>query len=362
MARKGRETFRNIITSPELIEQINPENKKLADRFLKNFATKRSPGSVINYRSNLNIFLTWNLLYNDNEFFINIKKYSLIDFFDFAVMELKWGSARYANMHSCLSSFSTWIENIMDDQYPNFRNLLPKIEKLPKSAVRKKSVFSKEELDNLMNWLGEKEKINEQCLLALIMASGSRASELLRFTIDMIDENHTAFEGLFLETTEDIRVKGRGVNGKYIPRYIIKDIFLPYYYKWLPIREQIMKDNKKDHNFIFVRSDGEPAQVSTIRSWMNKWDDILDKHWYPHAGRHFWTTYLLNIGLEKELIQELQKWSSDALVDIYNDATAKDRKWKNLDKLRAVLEAESFKEELEEIEKNTKIRNGASLP
>ena len=37
MARKkGRETYRKIITSPELIEQINPENVKLMERFLKN--------------------------------------------------------------------------------------------------------------------------------------------------------------------------------------------------------------------------------------------------------------------------------------------------------------------------------------
>lgn len=348
--RKGRETFRKVITSPELIAQINPKNQQLADRFLKNFATKRSPNSVISYRSNLNIFMCWNILWNENKFFVDIKKYELMDFFDFCVTELKWGSNRYAQMHSCLSSFSTWIENIYDEKYPTFRNLLPKIEKLPKEAVRKKSVFKKEELDKLMDWLGEQGKVNEQCLLALIMSSGSRASELLRFTTDMIDENHTAFEGLFLETTEDVRVKGRGVNGKYIPRYLIKDIFLPYYKQWLSVREQIMKETGKDHNFIFIRPDGEPALISTIRSWMEKWDDVLDKHWYPHAGRHFWTTYLLSIGLEKELIQELQKWSSDALVDIYNDATAKDRKWKNLDKLKAALEEESFKAELDEIE------------
>lgn len=348
--RKGRETFRKVITSPELIAQINLKNQQLADRFLKNFATKRSPNSVISYRSNLNIFMCWNILWNENKFFVDIKKYELMDFFDFCVTELKWGSNRYAQMHSCLSSFSTWIENIYDEKYPTFRNLLPKIEKLPKEAVRKKSVFKKEELDKLMDWLGEQGKVNEQCLLALIMSSGSRASELLRFTTDMIDENHTAFEGLFLETTEDVRVKGRGVNGKYIPRYLIKDIFLPYYKQWLPVREQIMKETGKDHNFIFIRPDGEPALISTIRSWMEKWDDVLDKHWYPHAGRHFWTTYLLSIGLEKELIQELQKWSSDALVDIYNDVTAKDRKWKNLDKLKAALEEESFKAELDEIE------------
>ena len=53
---KGRETYRKVITSAELIEQINPENIKLMDRFLKNFATKRSPKYVVVYKSNLQIF------------------------------------------------------------------------------------------------------------------------------------------------------------------------------------------------------------------------------------------------------------------------------------------------------------------
>ena len=336
--RKGRKTFRKVITSPEVIEQINPENIKLMERFLKNLSTKRSPNTVTVYRSNLNIFFCYNVLYGDNEFFVDIKKYNLLDFFDYCVTELQWGSARYSQMHSCLSSFSAFIENIYDERYPLFRNLLPKIEKLPKETVRKKSVFKKEELDTLMNWLGEKDKINEQCLLATMMASGARISELGRFTVSMIDEDNTAFEGLFLETTEEMQVKGRGVNGKRITRYLIKDLFLPYYKKWLPIREQIMKENDKHHDYIFIRNDGEPASVSTFRGWMEKWDDVLDKHLYAHSIRHFWTTYLLGVGLEKEFVQELQDWSSDTLVNLYNDATIKDRKWKSLSKLRSALE------------------------
>ena len=35
--RKGRETYRKVITSSESIEQINPENQKLADRVFKKF-------------------------------------------------------------------------------------------------------------------------------------------------------------------------------------------------------------------------------------------------------------------------------------------------------------------------------------
>lgn len=339
----ARETYRNRITSPELIKQINPVNQKLADKYLKNFATKRSPKSVNSYTSNFNIFFVWNLLYNDNILFTDMKKFEMQDFFDFGLTELKWSPNRYSQVHSSLSELSKFIEKFYDHDYPNFRNLLTYIEKMPKENVRKKSVFKKEELDGLLNWLGEQNKPDEQCLLALIMSSGSRISELVRFTTDMIDYEHTAFEGLFLETTREIKVKGRGVNGKEIPRYLIKDLFVPWYDKYLPIREEIMERNNQDHHYIFIKSDGTPAKVSTLRSWMSKWDDYLSQHWYPHSGRHFWCSYLMGIGLEKELVQELQAWSSDALVTLYNDNTAKDRKWKGLEKLKATLDAENEK-------------------
>lgn len=350
--KKARTTYRNIITSDELFEQINLENKKLMERFLKNFATKRSPLTVNQYKSNYSIFFTWVLIYCDNKSFVDLKVYDFMDFFDFAVTDLKWSSNRFAQMHSSLCTLSHWIERIYFDKYPNFRILVDRIEKPPKEAVRKKSVFSKDELDKLMKWLGEQEFYQEQCLLALIMSSGSRASELVRFTTNMIDENHTAFEGLFLETTEDIKVKGRGVDGLHIPRYIIKDMFLPYYNKWIIERNRILEETGQTHNYIFLKKNGEPAISDTVRSWMVKWDKVLDKHWYPHAGRHFWCTYLLSIGLDRELVQSLQHWSTDQMVELYNDSTVKDRKWKNLDKLRAAIENESLNEELDEIAEN----------
>lgn len=338
----GRETFRKIITSDELIAKINPENIKLMERFLKNFATKRSPKSVVVYKSNLTMFFCWNVEHNDNLFFVNFKKYMLLDFFDYCCMELKWSSNRYSQMHSCLSSFSTFIEDIYDEQYPNFRNLLPKIEKLPKEFVRKKSVFTKEELDSLMEELGKENRIQEQCLLALMMSSGSRASELNRFTVDIIDKDNTAFEGLFLETTEEIQVKGRGVNGKNLIRYILKDTFLPYYEKWLPVREKIMNENNQFHNSIFITKNGESATVSTIRGWAERWNIYLDKPFYIHSIRHWYTTHLVStIGLEQELVQEIIGWASPDMVQVYNDSTAKDRKWKGLEKLKTAMEQEN---------------------
>lgn len=334
---KGRTTYRKVITSPELIEKINPENKKLMERFLKNFATKRSPKSVIVYRSNLQIFFVWNLLYNDNVDFVDVKKFELMDFFDFCVQELHHSPNRYAQIHSSLSSFSTWIENIYDERYPNFRNLLPKIEKLPKATVRKKSVFLKEEIDGLMDWLGDNNYIQDQCLLALCISSGARISELCRFTTSNIDENNTAFDDLFLETTEEIQIKGRGVHGKSELRYIIKDTFLPYYKKWLVIRDEIMKKNNKEHNYIFITKDGVPATDITIRSWIGKWDKVLNKHLYIHSLRHYFVSQCIRMGLESDFIKEIIAWTSSDMVNVYNDIQLKERKFKGLDKFKNAL-------------------------
>lgn len=340
----GRETFRKIITSPELIEQINPTNVKLMDRFLKNFATKRSPKSVIVYKSNLQMFFCWNIENNDNKLFTDIRKIEMLDFFDYALSELKWSPNRFAQMHSCLSSFSEWIENYFDEEYPTFRNLLPKIEKPTKEAVREKTVLQKEDIDKIFSVLNEEDKIQEQCLLALAISCGARVSELASFTTDLIDEENTVFDGLFLETTSKIRTKGRGVNGKMLTKYILKDMFLPYYKKWLELRKQIMEENNQEHDCIFIVKDGSPASADRLRDWMGNWSDIVGQPCYPHNFRHYNITFLKSLDIEDDLIVYLTGWAEGTghtMISIYNDLTAKDREWKNLDKLKNALEQEN---------------------
>ena len=339
---KGRKTFRKKITSPELTAKINPKNIQLMERFLKNFATKRSPNSVVSYRSNLIMFFTYVLLECDNKFFIDIKKRDLMDFFDYCVMELHHSPNRYAQMHSCLSSFSSWVETFYDEDYPLFRNLLPKIEKPVKENVREKTVLQKEDIDKLFEYFDENDMIQDACLLALAISCGARISELSSFTTDLIDEDNVVFDGLFLETTKKIKTKGRGVNGKMLTKYILKDMFLPYYKKWLEVRKEIMKENNKDHDFIFVTKEGNPANADRLRDWMSKWSDVVGQPCYPHNFRHYHISFLKKLELEDDFIVYLTGWSEStghSMVAVYNDLTAKDRKWKNLDKLKAALEA-----------------------
>jgi site-specific recombinase XerD len=338
-----RKTYRKVITSPENLVLINPENKKLQERFLKEKNTRCSDGTIVGYESDLNIFFTWNLLNNDNKFYADIEKIELADFFSYAVSELQWGSSRFGRVRSALSGMSDFIEKFYDKKYPLYRNIVLKaIELMPKVAKREKTVLSEKQVDSLFNYLkNDLNKPQEACLLAIAISSGARISEWLRFTVSIIDENNEAFDGLFIETLKEIKTKGRTKQGHMMTKFLIKDIFLPYYKDWLVIREQIMKENNQEHDYIFIKSDGSPAQLTTIRSWMEKWEVFLGVPYYPHCLRHYIVSYLTRLGLSSDFIVAIMGWKTSTMYEVYNDVTAKERKWKDLGKLKEHLDKKS---------------------
>lgn len=335
-----RKTFKKIITTPEILAEINPKNKKLMESYLKHKNTICSDLTVKNYRSDLNIFFAWNVLENDNKFFINVKKRQLAEFFGYCVNDLKWSTSRYARMRACLSSFSDFIERYYDEEYEDFRNIVKQaVDKMTHVPRREKTVLSETQVNSLLHHLSvDLKRPQEACLLALAICTGARKSELLRFTTEIIDENNTCYEGIFLETTKKIKTKGKTKEGKLLNKYIIKDLFMPYYKTWLKEREQILKEKGvEDHKQIFIKMDGTPAQESTIEYWIEKWEKFLEVPFYLHCLRHYTCTYLTRIGLETELIVEIFGWTSSDMYKIYNDLGAKDIKWKSLEKAKELL-------------------------
>ena len=99
-----------------------------------------------------------------------------------------------------------------------------------------------------------------------------------------------------------------------------------------------MLKNNKEHNFIFIKNNGDIAKGSTVRSWCVKIEKYLGMPFYPHCSRHFIVTYLSRIGINADLIIELMGWSSVEMYKLYNDLSAKDREWKDLDKLKDSLD------------------------
>jgi integrase len=333
-AAMPRKTFRNKITSDELTAQINPENITLMKRFLKEKSTRTSDKTIVVYDSNLTMFFTWNLLHNNNKFFIDIKKLEFADFFSFAVDELKVGSSKLNNMRSVLSSFSAFIEKFYDEEYPDFRNVILKVvESSPKEQRREKTILTVEQVEELLEYLSKHNK-QQACWVALAITSGARFTELLSFETDMIDENRMAFGDLFLETTRQLKTKGRGKAGKLLYKYIVREKFLPYYNVWLIERTKILKKKKLDHKFLFIKQDGTPATPATIRGWVKEFEDHLKVPFYTHALRHYLTTLLSKKNVPQVLIKEIFGWSSLEMVTLYDDSTARDRTYKELENLK----------------------------
>lgn len=323
----GRASFRKKVVTDERLEKVNPKNMNLIAQFLKEKSTRTSPTTIEVYRSNLHIFFVWNMLYNDNKFYVDIKKIEISDFFVYATDTMKLGSSRQNNLRSTLSSLSNFIIKFYDEDYPEFRNnILNIIETAPKEFRRKKTILSDEEVQLLLDTL-EKDKPQEACWVALASCSGARFSEILRWEVDLIDENNTAFGDIFLETTREIKTKGRGKSGKMIYKYIIKDKFLPYYNAWLGKRAEILKENGLDHNFLFIKQNGEPATPSVIDGWTRGFTKILGKPIYAHAFRHYLTTLLLYRKIPTNFIQALFGWESSDMVEVYSDLSVKDLDW-----------------------------------
>lgn len=334
----ARKTFKKIITSDELIANINPENKKIMERFLRDKNIRSSDTTIKGYESDLNIFMVWNLLNNENKHFVEIKKLELSEFFCYAIDEMKWGSSRFSRMRSCLSSFSAFIEKYYDEDFPTFRNNINKVvESIPKNLVREKSIFSEEQINELLISLVDKGNFDIACWVALAISSGARFSELFRITTDLIDRNQTAFDGIFIELTKKIKTKGRGRQGKLLTKYIIKDLFLPFYDQWMIKRQEIMTANNKDHNSIFIKRDGSAAADSTVRSWILYIEEYFRQPFYPHSLRHYTNTMLLKLGLPPQLIKEIFGWESVEMVELYSDIDVKDRKWNELENLKSHL-------------------------
>jgi len=52
----ARKTYKKVIVTPELLEQVNPKNIELRDLFLKEKNARSSDKTIISYLSDLNIF------------------------------------------------------------------------------------------------------------------------------------------------------------------------------------------------------------------------------------------------------------------------------------------------------------------
>lgn len=320
MPALGRKTKLNNITSPELLAQVNPKNTELLNDFVEYLRSiQRSEGTVQSYIGDIQIAFVWCLQHNNNAFFVDWTKRQIVKYQNWLINNNENSPARIRRLKASLSSLSNFIENVLDDEFPNFRNIIHKVESPINQPVREKTVLSEEQIQGLLDKLTDEKKYDKACALALALYSGRRKSEILRFRVSDFGEDHLVCDGALYQS-DPIRTKGRGVNGKMLKTYCLAKKFKPYLERWLSYRDE----NGIESKWLFPdrMNPKEHAKVAMMNSWAISFSKILGIEFYWHACRHMTVSNFKRAGIPDTVIQQYIGWADISMVAVYSDLEA----------------------------------------
>lgn len=324
---EGRSTVYNQITSEEKLKQVNPDNIELGNDFIEYLESiDRAKGTIKQYKANLNIFWCWNLEFNKNKFFIDLTKREISKFQNHAMNVWKWSPKRIRTVKAAISSLSNYIENILDDEYEGYKPIVRKIESPANIPVRTKSIFTEDELTKLLSQLVDNKQYMETCMLSLAMNSGRRKAELPRFKVSYFDSENLICNGALYKTPEKVMTKGRGSRGKMLNLYVLSKSFKPYLDLWLNERNELGIESE----WLFPKKEdgkytNKQIEVSQLDSWAKDFSDALNKPFYWHSLRHYFTTKLKSSGIPDSIIQDIIGWDSADMVKIYDDTPSEEQ-------------------------------------
>ena len=315
-----RKTKRLEPITDEEFELVNENNKDLIDDFLMYCESiDRSPKTIEQYRSDLRIWVVWFKNNLKNKDFMNIQKRDVVKFQNWCIKE-EMSPARIRGLRSAASSLSNYIENMMDDIAPNFRNIINKIPAPTLTPVREKTILTDEQVEKLLDDLVKMGKIQQACFVAVLAASGMRKSEVIQCHVHwLVGADVTVYEGMYV--SPEIRTKGSGKRGKPLKKYIIQDIAKEYIEMWMKEREKLGIVN----NDLFVikrKSEWGRIKDSTVDSWMDLFSRLTGEICYAHAFRHYSASFLRRNSVSVDVIRDFFGHNDSATTEIYIDIEA----------------------------------------
>ena len=66
------------------------------------------------------------------------------------------------------------------------------------------------------------------------------------------------------------------------------------------------------------------AKVSTVNSFMETCSNLMDLDIYSHSFRHYYTTYLLKMGVDITAVRDLMGHEDTSTTEIYSDIPKED--------------------------------------
>lgn len=315
----GRSTKMNSITSEAKLAQVNPENTQLLRDFLDYLRSiQRSETTIHGYENDIQIAWVWCLENNGNKFFVDWTKRNIVAYQNWLLNSNSNSPARIRRLKAALSSLSNFIEAVLDDEYPNFRNIINKVENPVNRPVREKTVWEDEELENLLEQLMAQNQYEKACFVALGMYGGRRKAEICRFKVSDFDDDKLVCDGALYKSAP-ILTKGN----KYLECYTLAKKFKPYFDAWMKHRKELGIES--EWLFPDSKDSSSPIRISTLNSWANTFSRLSGRDFYAHSLRHYFVSALSRAGIPDNVVVQIIGWSSSEMFNIYNDNSKDDQ-------------------------------------
>jgi site-specific recombinase XerD len=176
---------------------------------------------------------------------------------------------------------------------------------LPRRPRALPHVLRPEELTLLLDRIASSTPLalRDRAMLELAYASGLRAEELVRLTLDSVD-----FDG------EQVRVEGKGSKTRLVP---VGEPALRALRGYLERARPALAHDAEPA--LLLSKSGRPLSTSDVRRRLRIWSSRagLGNTVHPHALRHSFATHLLNGGADLRAIQEMLGHSSISTTQVY---------------------------------------------
>ena len=268
---------RNNLYSNEVYETVNKESKLVLEDYILELKAKgRAVKTIEQYVFDIRMYLCYIYENANNKSILELKKRDFRNFF-LMLQETGKSSARINRVQSSLRNLLEFVVDDEDEYEDYYQNPMKKIKSIEKNPTREIVFLEDKEIDYLLNYLIEHNKIQKALYVSLSYDSAGRRNEIIQV------EKYSFLDDEKSTTNEVVGKRSKKFTLMYSNR--TKEIAK----KWL---EERGEDDIDSLWVSYYNGEARPLRYETLYAWAISFRSILESEYdkdlplNPHSFRH----------------------------------------------------------------------------
>lgn len=268
---------RNNLYSNEVYEKVNKESKLVLEDYILELKAKgRAVTTIEQYVFDIRMYLCYIYENANNKSILELKKRDFRNFF-LMLQETGKSSARINRVQSSLRNLLEFVVDDEDEYEDYYQNPMKKIKSIEKNPTREIVFLEDKEIDYLLNYLIEHNKIQKALYVSLSYDSAGRRNEIVQV------EKYSFLDDEKNTTNEVVGKRSKKFTLMYSNR--TKEIAK----KWL---EERGEDDIDSLWVSYYNGEARPLRYETLYAWAISFRSILESEYdkdlplNPHSFRH----------------------------------------------------------------------------